>query len=85
MVEFIFWQDAKSTEVLEYSENVWMSDVKRSYADIRQGCISKGFSPVLDSALHMVIRPFFEGESKVLGETADLSNPDAMDTHRLGI
>ena len=38
-----------------------------------------------DAALHMVVGGFLEGESKVLAETAELSNPDSMDVHKSGL
>ena len=85
MKEFIFWHDAKSKELIEYFEQVWLADQKLTYADIKQGCLNKDVSPEVDAALHMVISAFLEGESKVLADTAELTDADSLTSHKSGL
>ena len=38
----------------------------------------------VDSALHVVIGAFMEGESKLLAETAEVNNPKNLEMHKSG-
>ncbi len=39
----------------------------------------------VDEASHMVMGAFLEGESKMLAETTELSNPDDLEMHKSGL
>ena len=85
MKDFIFWHDAKSKELIEYFETKWAMDQKLNYGMMKQCCIDKGAEVETDAALHMVIGALLEGESKMLAETAELTNPDNMVVHKSGL
>ena len=85
MKDFIFWHDARSKELIEYFESNWTMDEKLTYAQMVQCCTDKKMDIEVDSALHMVIGAFLEGESKVLAETAEFNNPDKLEMHKSGL
>ena len=85
MKDFIFWHDKASKELIEYFESQWPADAKLTYEDMTKCCNDKGVDMEVDSALHMVIGAFLEGESKMLAETAEMSNPHTFEMHKSGL
>ena len=84
MKDYIFWHDARSKELLELFEAEWSMDEKLDYEKVKRICEHKFVEIEVDSALHMVIGAFLEGESKVLAETCDMHNPATKGTHWSG-
>ena len=85
MKEYIFWHDADAKGLIEYFEANWKTDDRLAYADIKQCCNDKGLDIEVDKILHMVMGAFLEGESKMLAETAELTDPDSMEMHKSGL
>ena len=85
MKEFIFWHDKDTKELIENFEAHWKMDERMKYADIKRCCADNGMEVEIDKALHMILGAFLEGESKVLSETAELSNPDNLEMHKSGL
>jgi len=85
MKEFIFWHDKDTKELIENFEAHWKMDERMKYADIKRCCADNGMEVEIDKALHMILGAFLEGTSKVLSETAELSNPDNLEMHKSGL
>jgi hypothetical protein len=85
MKDLIFWHDKDAKDLIVYFENQWSADSKLTYPDAKRCCADKNMNVDVDKALHMVIGAFLEGESKMLAETAELSNPDDLEMHKSGL
>ena len=85
MKDFIFWHDKDSQQLLEYFEENWLLDERISYKDVQKICDDREMGVQEDATLHMVIGAFLEGESKVLADTSELTDMDAMQTHKSGL
>jgi hypothetical protein len=85
MKDYIFWHDKTTKDLIEHFENNWKPDDKLTYQDVKTLCSDEGLEIEVDKALHMILGAFLEGESKMLVETAELSNPDDLEMHKSGL
>ena len=85
MKDYIFWHDKDTKDLIEHFENNWKHDEELTYADAKTLCEDEGLEIEVDKALHMILGAFLEGESKMLVETAELSNPDDLEMHKSGL
>ena len=85
MKDFIFWHDKESQQLLEFFEENWRMDERLSYTDVARLCGDRELDAQNDSALHMVIGAFLEGEARVLADTSELTDLQSMQTHKSGL
>ena len=83
--DYVYWHDKNTREVLDYFEEKWNIDDQLKYADAKQCMLDKGMDVEVDSALHMIISAFIEGEARILAENAELTNPDSLTMHKSGL
>ena len=74
MNEYFLWHDR--------SINV---DQKLSYEEIEKSCATRYLDVDVDSAMHMVIGAFLEGEFKMLADTAEVNKPKNLEMHKSGL
>ena len=85
MKDYVFRHDAKSKELIEHLEQRWQMDERLGHGEMIKCCLDKGDSEETDAALHMVIGTFLEGESKILADSAEFTNPETLETHKSGL
>ena len=85
MKEYIFWHDKETKQLIENFEVNWKVDERLTYIDVQKCCSDNGVELEVDKALHMILGAFLEGESKILSETAELSNPFDLEMHKSGL
>ena len=74
MKDYVFWHDRTTREALDFFEDKWSNDDQLTYANAKQCMIDKGLDVEVDSARHMIVSAFKEGEARVLLENAELTN-----------
>ena len=82
--DYVYWHD-RTREALDYFEEKWSIDDQLTYATAKQCMSDKVLDVEVDSALHMIISAFTEGEARVLAENAELTNPDSLTMHKSGL
>ena len=60
-------------------------DERLSYTDVAGLCRDRELDAQNDSALHMVVGTFLEGEARVLAATPELTDLQRMQTHKSGL
>ena len=60
-------------------------DQELSYEEIEKCCADRKLDVDVDSALRVLIGAFLEGESKVLADSAEVSNSKNLETHKSGL
>ena len=77
----LVWHDRSIKELVEYFDSAWIMDQKLSYEEIGNCCANRKLDIEVDSALHMVIGAFLEGESKMPADVAEVKNPLKLEMH----
>ena len=83
MKDYLFWHDRSIKELIECFDSNWTKDQRLSYAE--KCCANRMLDVDVHSALRKVIAAFLEGESKILADTAEVSNPENMELHKSGL
>ena len=81
----LLWHDRSVKEIIEYFDCIWIMDQILSCEEIGKCCADRTLDIDVDSALHMMIGAFFEGESKMLADTAEVNNPQTLEMHKSGL
>ena len=85
MKDYLALHDESIKELIEYFDSNWTMGQKLSYEEIDKCCANREVDVDVDSALHMVIGAFLEGESKMLTDTAEVNNPENLEMHKCGL
>ena len=78
--DYVYWHDAQCKALIDHFEEDGKRDEKLEENDVIKYCTKKGMDVAagvaMDTALHMVIGAFLEGEAKILSESGEVMDVD---------